>query len=531
MTPSGGNQSSVLQPLQHPLFRALLVASMISNIGTWMQEVGEGWLMVTLTTSPTLIGLLETAMTLPIFLLALPGGALADIFDRRRVLLATQIWMALVALLMSVLTLSGVMTPMLLLVLTFTLSIGAAVNQPAWQAIIPELVSKDHLPAAIALGSVAFNIARAIGPAIGGVIIAASGPWAVFLLNALSFLTVIVVLYRWKREHHDTVLPTERMVGAMRAGIRFVRHEPRLQAVLLRTVMFILFASSMWATLPFIARHEMGVSSFQFGLFMASLGVGAVLGAVVMERLRRKISVDMMVRCATVGFAGHLFVLGHVRLLGMLLLSMFCGGIAWMILMSSLNTAAQIASPAWVRARAMSVYILVFMGGFALGSAAWGFISTHAGVSTSLTIAAIGAAGTAVIGRRYALYADAKIDLSPSMHWSQPVLAIEPHYEQGPVMVTVEYRVNQEDAKNFSRAIHALSRIRRRDGAVQWGIYQDVADLGRYVEIFVVESWVEHLRQHKRVTVNDRSAEERVHSYHRGPDTPLVHHFIYSEER
>ncbi|HYQ86266.1 MAG TPA: MFS transporter [Bacteroidota bacterium] len=521
--------TSALGPLRQPLFRALWIASVVSNIGTWMQEVGEGWLMTTLTTSPILVGLLETAVALPMFLLALPAGALADILDRRRILIFTQGWMMVSAAVLGVLTLTGGVTPGLLLLLSFLLSVGAAVNGPAWQASIPDLVSPSELPSAITLGSVGFNVARAIGPAIGGFVIAASGPWAAFILNALSFVGVILVLLRWRREHHESILPAERIAGAMRAGLRYVRYSPPLQAVLIRTAAFMIFASAMWATLPFIARHEMGLSPLQFGMLIGSFGTGAVIGAAILAYLRQRVPVNNQVEAATVLFAGLLTTLGFVRIFLPVAIAMFIGGIAWMAMMSSLNTAALTASPSWVRARSMSVYLLVFMGSFAAGGGLWGFAGSRVGMSFTLAIAAVGLIAGLALTLRYRLATGRGEDLTPSLHWPEPVIAFEPHPDRGPVMVTIEYRIQDKNAREFSEAIHALGKVRRRDGAVQWGVFKDVADPERHVETFIVESWAEHMRQHDRVTVADRAMEDRIYSFHTGPDRPKVSHYIYSD--
>lgn len=521
--------ASAFSPLRLQLFRALWIASIASNIGTWIQEVGAGWLMTSLTTSPTLVGFLETSMTLPMFLLSLPAGALADIVDRRRILITTQSWMVLVSAVMAFMAFSGIMTPWILLGLTFLLSIGAAVNGPAWQAIIPELVPRAELPTAIALGSVGFNVARAIGPALGGLIIAASGPWAAFTLNAISFLGVIVVLYQWRRERRVSVLPAERILSGIRAGVRYARHAPMLQTVLIRTAVFIVFGSAMWATLPYIARHEMGLTAVGFGMLMGAFGVGAVSGAAVMTKLRGRVSVEAMVNGSTLTFAGLLLALALTRVFALVMGAMFVGGVAWMILMSSMNTAAQIASPSWVRARAMAIYILVFMGGLAAGSALWGVIATHGGTPVALSSAAVGLFFGMIVARKHVLITDHSVDHTPSMHWPEPILAIEPDPNQGPVLVTVEYRIKLEDGHRFLEALSAVSKARRRDGAMQWGVFQDVADPNRYVEHYIVESWAEHMRQHERVTQADRVLEERVHAFHLGNERPAIAHFIYAD--
>lgn len=522
--------TAAFSPLRQQLFRALWIASIVSNIGSWIQEVGEGWLMTSLTTSPALVGLLETAVTLPIFLFALPGGALADILDRRRILIFTQSWMLVTAAILGVLSLTGGVTPTVLLLLAFLLSIGGAMNGPAWQATIPDLVPPPQLSAAIALGSVGFNVARAVGPALGGLVIVASGPWAAFLLNAVSFLGVIIVLVRWKREHRESILPAERVASAMRAGLRYVRYSPVLQSVLMRTGVFMIFASAMWATLPFIARHEMGLTALQYGMLIGSFGTGAVAGAGVLAYLRERISMDNLVRTATVFFAGLLMTLAFVRVFLPVCAAMFVGGIAWMAMMSSLNTAALLASPSWVRARSMSVFMLVFMGCFAVGGAAWGFAGSRIGMSGTLASAAFGLIFGLAVTLRHRLAFDSGADLTPSMHWPEPVSLIEPHPDRGPVLIIVEYRVKPENVRGFSEAIHILGKIRRRDGAVQWGVFKDVAEQNRHVETFIVESWAEHLRQHERVTMADREIEEKVYSFHIGPDRPRVSHLIYSDE-
>jgi len=527
------NKSSLrasLSPLAQPLFRALWIASIASNVGSWIQEVGEGWLMTSLTTSPALVGLLETAVTLPMFLFALPAGALADILDRRRILIFTQSWMLVAAAVLGVLSLTGGVTPGVLLTLAFLLSVGGALNGPAWQASIPDIVPKTELSAAIALGSVGFNGARAIGPALGGLVIAASGPWAAFLLNAISFLGVIIVLLRWRREHRESILPAERVAGAMRAGLRYVRYSPVLQAVLIRTGVFMIFASAMWATLPFIVRHEMRLSVFEYGVLIGSFGCGAVAGAGVLAYLRHRISTDKLVRIATIVFAGLLMTLAFVRIFVPVCAAMFFGGIAWMIMMSSLTTAAQLASPSWVRARSMSLYLLVFMGCFAAGGAAWGFAGANIGMRWTLASAGLGLIAGLAATLRHSLASDGGVDLTPSMHWPEPVSVFEPHPDRGPVLITVEYRVERENVPAFSKAIHLFGKIRRRDGAVQWGVFTDVGDPKKYVETYIVESWVEHLRQHERVTMADLDIERRVHSFHSGPDRPKISHFIYSDE-
>ncbi len=519
---------SAWSPLRQPLFRALWIASVASNIGTWMHEVGAGWLMTSLTTSPLLVALMQTATSLPIFLLGLPAGALADVVDRRRMLLFTQGWMLVAAAVLGVLTLLDMTTPWVLLILTFVLGAGAAMNAPAWQATAPELVPRSDLPAVVALTGMGLNLARAVGPALGGFIVAAAGPWAVFLLNAVSFLSVMFVLYRWRRAAQDSPAPAEPVMSAIRAGIRYARHAPALRAVLVRTGLFVLFASALWALLPVLARHEMRLDSIGYGILFGCLGAGAVVGAILLPAMRSRVSMDSLLAGATISFAAVLVAMAQVRHLGLLCVVMIAGGVAWITLMVSFNVATQTAVPSWVRARALALYLLMFQGGMAAGGVLWGTVTERAGIAVAL----LSAAGGLVVGLaamvRYPLKGDEQLDLTPSTHWPEPTVVIEPHPEDGPVLVTVEYRIEPKQARDFTFAMQAVRQQRLRDGAFRSGLYRDPADPTRYIETFVVESWAEHLRQHERVTVADRDAEEHARTFHIGDASPVVSHYIYA---
>ena len=518
--------TSAWSPLRQPIFRALWVASVASNIGTWMHDVGAVWLMTSLTPSPILVALMQTATSLPFFFLALPAGALADVVDRRRILLATQGWMMAAAAVLGVLTLLGVTTAWSLLAWTFALGLGAAMTAPAWQAITPELVPRAEVPSAVALSGVGLNLARAVGPALGGFIVAAAGPSAVFLLNALSCVGILVVLYRWPRLPRRRALPPEHIIRAMPAGVRDVRHAPALRTVLVRAAVFILCGSALWALLPLVARREMGLDAVGYGVLLGCLGAGAVAGAAILPWLRRRVVVDRLAMGATVILALVTVALATLREVTWLYGVLFVGGGAWIALMSSYNAAAQAAAPAWVRARALAVYLLVFQGGMAAGSALWGAMA----VRTGIPIALLGAGAGLVLGllaaTRYRLAAGAALDLTPSLHWPHPAVVIEPPAEQGPVLVTVEYRIDSAHAGDFARAMQEVRLERLRDGALRWELFQDPADPPRYVETFLVESWVEHLRQHERVTLTDREAEARARALHRGPAPVAVAHLI-----
>jgi MFS family permease len=516
---------SAWSPLRRPLFRALWIATVTSNVGTWMQNVGAVWLMTSLAPTPLFVALVQTATSLPVFLVGLPAGALADVVDRRRLLLFTQGWMLLAAAALGVLTLMGAVTPWVLLTLTFAIGLGSAMNSPAWQAITPELVPREELPAAVALGGVGFNLARAVGPALGGAVVAAAGAGAAFLVNAASYLGVMLVLFRWQPTLEASPLPAERVLGAVRTGLRYVRYAPALPAVLVRAGLFILCASALWALLPIVARNRLGLGAGGYGILLGCLGAGAVAGAVFLPGIRSRTTLDGLIAGATLIFAAVSAALAYAPAFVLLCAAMLAGGGAWMAVMSSLNVAAQTAAPAWVRARALGAYLLVFQGGFAAGSALWGGVAARFGEPTALIAAALGLVAGLAAGRRYPL-AGEELDLTPSAHWAEPIVAREPEPEDGPVLVTVEYWIPPERAPEFVRAMRAVGRLRRRDGAMRWGLFYDVAQPRRFVETFLVESWAEHLRQHERVTAADQAVEERARAFHNGDAPPIVSHLV-----
>jgi MFS family permease len=515
-----------LEPLRTPIFRWIWLAALGSNVGTWMQNVGAAWLMTSLTTSPLLVALVQTATTMPVFLLGIPAGAIADLMDRRRLLLLTQTWMLAAAAILGALTLMHATGPWTLLALTFALGIGATANGPAWQATIPQLVPRDQLPAAVALNSVQFNIARAIGPAFAGLVLTIWNPGFAFVLNAISFLGVVAVLYFWAGENVTTEPRNESVVSAMWAGIRYVRHAPVMIAVLVRTGAFALAASALWALLPVIAQTA-GHGSGGYGILLGSLGVGSVLGASFFSRLRSLAHPETLINGGIAVYAAATLALGTLHGLLPLVGAMFAGGLAWMTVMSTFNVAAQLSLPKWVRARALSVYILVFQGGLAVGSWLWGEIAARFGTELSLLVSGSVVMGTAAITLVYRITIDDH-DLTPSMHWPEPAVVTPLDPGDGPVLVQVEYDIAPESAREFLEAMNELGRTRRRDGATRWGVFEDVERPGRFLESFLVESWGEHMRQHGRATVADRELDERILKLLGSPAIRRVTHWIAS---
>jgi MFS family permease len=523
--------SSAWSPLRHSVFRALWIAAIVSNVGTWMQNVGGVWLMTSLTTSSFMVALMQTATSLPVFLVVLPAGAAADIVDRRRMLLFTQGWMCAAAAGLSGLTLFGATTPWLLLLFTFALGLGAAANMPVWQAVVPGLVPRDELPSAVALNGVAFNIARALGPALAGVIVAIAGPGPVFLLNAASFAGIIAVLYRWNFLPAERSLPAEHVIEAIRTGARYTVHAAELRAVLVRCSIFILSASALWALMPVVARYKLGMDAIGFGWFFGCIGAGALIGAAILPILRRKIVTNDLITGATVALALVLLLMGYVRNIGLLYGAMILAGAGWMAAMSSFTVAAQIAVPSWVQARALGFYVLSFQGGMAIASVIWGAIAQHSGTSLALTCAAIGLLGSLVTAGIWPMKPGPGADLTPSLHWPEPSVTVPLDPEEGPVMIMLDYNIDPDHANEFIPAMYQLGNIRRRDGARHWGLFRDLAVPGRYVETFILDSWAEHLRQHTRMTVSDRAIEDRVKRFHLGDSPPSAFHFVYQYNR
>jgi MFS family permease len=519
-------EATAWSPLRHSTFRALWIANLASNTGTWVQATATAWLMTILDPSPIMVSLVQTATSLPIFLLALPAGALADVLDRRRVLLFTQTWMLIAAASLGLLALAGFLTPWVLLSLTLMLGLGHAMNAPTWQAIVPELVERHEILPAVALNSAGFNAARSVGPALGGLIVGMAGASVAFILNAASFLGIILVILSWKRPPRSSALPAERMIGAMRTGIRYVRNAPALKAVLIRATAFSLCASSIMALLPLLARQELNLGSLGYGTLLGFFGFGAVAGAAVLQAVRRRVSLDRLSLLSSVIFAGMLALTAHVRVLPLVCGSLFIGGAAWLAILSGFNSSVQSVVPAWVRGRALAVYMLTLFGGMALGSAFWGIVAGFWGVPMGLTFSS----GSLILGMlltmRYRLADAEMLDLTPSMHWPSPALPVEPNPNHGPVLITVEYRIDPVKTREFTEEMARMRMARLRYGAMGWSLFADAERPGHYTESFITESWVEHLRQHERVTVADLQIERGVASFHIGKRPPRVSHFI-----
>ncbi len=496
-------------PLRHPTFAAMWSAQFVSNIGSWMQTVGAQWLMLSLTGSATLIALIQTAAALPVLLLSVPAGVVSDLVDRRRLLIGAETFMLVAAATLGVLALRGLVTPWVLLALVFAVGAGQAFTSPTWQTLQPELVEPAERQQAISLGAVNMNLARAIGPAIGGLVLLATDAGTLFLINAATFLAVIAVVARWRETRLAGVLPREHAGEATRAGARYISASPALRAVLARAVLFTFFASAIWALLPLTATSHLHLGSGGYGLLLGCVGLGAVGGGALLPRLRTLASAAWLVSIGSLGLAGVTLVLAYVRVRPVVAVALVVAGLAWILVLSTLNSAFQLSLPGWVKARGMAFYLIAFQGGAAVGSVVLGVSAQRLGLSTALLLAAAGLALGPLAGLRYRFIPLPPEDLLPAGDWPQPQLATD-HLPRGPIMVNVEYwaRPGREDDLHAALAGSRFSR--RRTGAISWRVWRDAEQGTRFIEQFVVASWPEHLRQHERVTRRDQQRFDRI---------------------
>jgi MFS family permease len=507
-------------------FRMLWFAWLAANITMWMNDVVAAWLMTSLTHNVVMVALVQAASTLPVFLLGLPSGALADIVDRRRYFAFTQLWVALVAVVLGVLSLTGHLTAPLLLALTFANGIGLAMRWPVFAAIVPELVSRDELPAALALNGIAMNVSRVVGPVVAGALLASAGSAFVFALNAVLSVFALVMILRWKSAQKSSALPGERFVGAMRVGLQHVAQSPRMKAVLLRIFMFFFQSTAIAALLPLVALGLAGGAG-TFTVLLACMGGGAITAAFLLPRWRQKVGRDQFVRWGTVLHALSSVAAVWAPTIWLAMPAMVLAGVAWIISANSLTMAAQMALPNWVRARGMSIYQMALMGGSALGAAWWGLVAQASSVPTSVMCAAVVGLVVMLLTRRLSVGGLEDEDLTPAAPAGQPAPpAIDISPEEGPVMVTVEYLIDPSRAQAFHAVMQETRRARLRQGALSWSLFRDTAVPGRYIEYFLDESWLEHQRRMERFTAADVGLREQRLSFHLGSEAPKVQRYV-----
>jgi MFS family permease len=515
----------MLRPFQHRLFAQVWAASLASNLGSLIQVVGASWLMTLLAPSPEMVALVQAATAAPIMLLSLAGGATADVWDRRKLMLAAQVLMLAVSVALTVLAYRGAITPVELLLFTFLLGAGSALHGPAWHSSVGELVPRTELSAAVSLNSVAYNLARTTGPALGGLLVAQAGAKAAFLVNAFSYIGLIAVLLSWRRHVPARTLPPEALGRAMLAGLRYARLSPPIRTVLVRGLVFGTAGSSIWALLPLVAKEGLGGGVATYGVLLGSLGAGAILGALGAAAARRSVAHEQVVRLATVGFGVGTALAGASPWPVLTVLALLLTGACWVGTLSTLNFTVQISSPRWVVGRTVAIYQMVTFGGMALGSWLWGLLAADAGLTTALVAAGALMGASALLGWLLPLPLQPEVNLDPSRSFSQQPLSAGPPADV-PVVVTIEYRVPAAQSGAFRGAMHELRRIRRRDGARRWSLLQDAADQEVWIERYQSPNWVEHQRRHDRFTVADQELERRVLAFHHGPLPPVIRHLL-----
>ena len=513
-------------PLSVPVFRAVWLASLLSNFGGLIQSVGASWMMTAIAPSADLVALVQAAATLPIMLFALLAGAMADSMDRRRVMLSAQFFMLTASVALALVAWAGLATPWLLLLFTFLIGCGTAMNGPAWQASVGDMVPRRDLPAAVALNSMGFNAARSVGPAVGGAIVAAGGAAAAFAVNALSYVALITVLLRWRPEPVASALPRESLGAAMRAGLRYVSLSPNVLAVLGRGGLFGLGAVSATALMPLVARELVGGGPLTYGLLLGSFGIGAVAGALGSARVRVRLSTEATVRASSLAFAAGAAVVGLSTSLPLTLAALLPMGAAWVLALSSFNVTVQMATPRWVVARALSLYQMATFGGMAAGAALWGRVAEGAGLPVALLAAAGVLAACALIGLLVPLVDAGRRDLDPLGRWSAPETAVPVEARTGPVVVAVEWRVAEPQLPAFLDAMAERRRIRRRDGAHDWHLLRDLADPETWIERYRTDTWLDYVRLNTRLTNDDALLFERLRSLHLGGGRPVVRRMV-----
>ncbi|HEY4925391.1 MAG TPA: MFS transporter [Roseiarcus sp.] len=495
----------------HAAFTAIWTGSVIANVGTALYDTGSRWLMTSLDADPRAVSLVQVAVSLPIFLFTLPAGALADIVNPRRLLIVVELANTVMTILLATLVWSGHATVASLLLVTFFLAIGGALVAPAWMAITPLLVNRGELEGAIAANGVGYNITRAVGPVAGGFIIAGFGMAAPFFICAASNLAAIAALLWWRAPQKSAEsLPAERLVSAMRTGIRHAANNRHLRATLVRAFAFFPFASAYWALLPLVARNQADQGPELYGILLGAIGAGAIAGSFVLGWLRASLGPDRLVAFGTLATSFALLLFGFAHNSATIVCACLIAGASWTLILTSLNVSAQLALPDWVRGRGLAILLTIIFGAMTVGSAAWGQIASMAGLSIAHYAAAAGAALAIPLTWRWRLQTAIGIDLTPAMHWRTPFASHKIENNEGPVRVAVEYRIDLRDRDAFVECLYQLAHERKRDGGFAWGLYEDTIDAGRFVETFLIESWLELMHQHERVTNADRLFEEHI---------------------
>lgn len=524
--------ASGLSPFRSNLYRTLWISALFLYIGAAMYDIGASWLMTSLAPNPLFVSLITTATTLPIFLFALPSGALSDIFDRRNILIIACAYMLTISMILGMLTLVGVTTPVVLLIFTFALGAGMTMIRTPIIPIMSGLVSSSELPTALTLSAVAGNLGRIVGAAVGGFIVAIVAPWAVFFLNSASFIGMIIVLSRLPKKsevNQQSSLPPENIIRAIRAQIRYIRYSQAAHVLIVRAGLFTLCSSALLSLLPILAKHDLGLDSTGFGLLLGSFGTGAIIGGIViLPKLRSKVSVESLITGSIGLLALVILTMGYLRDFGILCVIMGIGGIAYITILSKFYTIGIKSAPKWIGARVLAVYLLILNGGLAVGSVIWGTMANTFGIQITLSVASLALGVSILAKKRYNTTLLDDLDFTPaSDHWSLPPdLLIDPPQSDNQVLITIDYKIDPKLSDEFEQNVRELGRILKSEGMAYWELFQDTADIGHYIEIRIADTWTEHMRQHERVTKNVQVMEDRIRLLLKDGPKPIVSHYI-----
>ena len=532
---------SGLSPFKSAMYRTLWIATLFSYVGVAMYDVGASWLMTSLAPNPLFVSLITTATALPIFLFALPSGILSNILDRRSILLISCAYMFTISAILGILTLIGFTTPTILLIITFALGAGMTMIRTPIIPTLSGLVPRSELPAALTLSALGGNIGRVVGPIIGGFIVAAIAPWAVFFLTSASFIAMIIILNRLprksdvsqhnKHEHQkQTSLPPENIIRAIRVQIRYIRYSQAARVLIVRAGLFTLCSSALLSLLPFLAKHELGLDSTGFGLLLGSFGMGAIVGGIViLPRLRPKTSVESLITGSVALLSIVTFAIGYIQDFRILCIAMALGGASYITILSTFYTMGIKSAPKWIGARVLAIYLLILNGGLAIGSVIWGTVANVFGIQITLSAASLALAATIIAKKRYSSTLLDDLDFTPvSDHWSLPPhSSIDPSQYENQALITIEYnKVDPNLSDEFEHNIHELGRLLKSEGMAYWELFQDPADTGHYIEIRIADTWTDHIRQHEYVTKNVQVMEERIRALIKDSPTPIISHYI-----
>jgi MFS family permease len=530
--------ASGLSPFKSSLYRMLWIAALFSYVGAAMYDVGASWLMTSLAPNPLFVSLITTATTLPIFLFALPSGILSDIFDRRSILLVTCAYMFTISTALGILTLVGLTTTTVLLILTFALGAGTTMIRTPIIPTMSGLVSRSELPNALTLSALASNIGRVIGPTFGGFIVAAIGPWAVFFLNSASFIGMMIVLSRLPRKpnvnyhHHQQLrsLPPENIIRAIRIQMRYIRYSQAAHVLIIRAGLFTLCSSALLSLLPLLAKRELGLDSTGFGLLLGSFGAGAIIGGIViLPRLRPKASVESLITVSIALLAIVTFTMGYIRVFDIVCIVMGLGGAAYITIISKFYTIGIKSAPKWIGARVLAVYLLILNGGLVVGSVIWGTVANTFGIPVTLSVASLALGATIVAKKRYSSTLLDDLDFTPaSDHWSlPPQSSVDPLQNENQALITIEYNnIDPKLSDEFEQSVRELGRKLRSEGMAYWELFQDPTDIGHYIEIRIADTWTDHIRQHEYVTKNVQVMENRIRELIKDCPQPIITHYI-----